>query len=61
MVPTGGFQILGFDEVAQLPELQEFCTKPSPKRRALLAQLERAKIRRDKNAIRDLTRQLEKV
>jgi hypothetical protein len=36
-------------------------SKPSPKRQALLAQLERAKLSRNKNLIRDLTRQLEKV
>lgn len=34
---------------------------PNPKRQALLAQYQRAKMRRDKNAMRDITRQLEKV
>lgn len=59
MVPTGGFQVLGFDELAPQVQQLEFPGVPSPKRRALLAQLERAKLRRDKNQIRDLTRQLE--
>lgn len=43
-----------FDELAEP-------IKNSPKRKQLIAQLERAKMRRDKNAVRDLTRQLEKV
>jgi hypothetical protein len=58
-----GIDFAFVDELAPLKSYAENLTtpKPSAKRRALMAQLERAKLHRDKNAIRDLTRQLEKV
>lgn len=52
------FQFIHFDEYTRLPPVLQ-PIEASPKRKALIAQLERAKLRRDKNSIRDLTRQLE--
>jgi predicted ATPase len=49
-----------FDELHDLTRVPLFQTpQPSEKRKQLIAQLNRAKAQRNKNLVRDLTRQLE--